>query len=199
MLISVTSFFMQYRNSINRALDSIDFNILTDIGNIILEGIKNNKTILVCGNGGSAAIAEHFTCDHSKGVQSNTRFYPKYISLTSNVSLLTAYANDYGYDQVFSSQVKHHGSQGDILICISSSGSSPNIINAIEAGNDKGMHTISFTGFTGGKAKTLSKHNLHINSNNYGVVEDCHQIVMHNLAQFIRTNNSTVDLKDVRL
>jgi len=199
MLHSATSFFMHYRNSVSAGLDSVDIQALTDTFNVIVECIKKGNTLLVCGNGGSAAIAEHFTCDHSKGVQSNTNLYPKFISLTSNVSLLTAYANDYGYEHVFSSQLKHLGKQGDCLICISSSGNSPNIINALEVANELGINTISFTGFTGGRAKDISKINLHINSNNYGVVEDCHQILMHNLAQYIRTIYTNTDLMDVKL
>jgi len=190
---------MQYRNGVSTALDSVDMQVLTDAFNVIVECIKKNNTVFVCGNGGSAAIAEHFTCDHSKGVQSNTSLCPKFISLNSNVSLLTAYANDYGYEHVFSSQLKHLGKQGDCLICISSSGNSPNIINALDAGNALGLNTISFTGFYGGKARSISKLNVHVNSLNYGIVEDCHQILMHNLAQYIRTIYNIMDLKDVKL
>lgn len=192
-------YFKQYAAHISTALASVDDNQITAVQNILIEAAKSGSSVFVCGNGGSAAIAEHFTCDHSKGVKSNTKFNPRYYSLTSNVSLLTAYGNDYGFDTVFSGQLESLAKPGDILITVSSSGNSPNIVKAIRYANQNNITTISFTGFDGGTSRHAANHNVHVPYFNYGVVEDCHQIIMHSLAQYIRTTYTEVDLKEVRL
>lgn len=197
--LALTDFKQDYLNQLSSGLDSIDLNALDLFYNEIVNTVKNDKTIFVCGNGGSAAIAEHLSCDHSKGVASNTRLIPRVISLNSNMSLLTATANDYGYDKVFSTQLALQGRSGDLLIAISSSGNSRNIIEAISAAKALGIKTSSFTGFYGGETKNKSDINIHIPIHNYGIVEDCHQIIMHMVAQYIRTIHTDVDIKSVKL
>jgi D-sedoheptulose 7-phosphate isomerase len=188
-----------YIDMLNSGLSSIDSFVLERVMHEIVNTTNNDKTIFVCGNGGSAAIAEHLSCDHSKGVASNTPLLPRVISLNSNMSLLTATANDYGYDKVFSTQLTLQGRRGDLLIVISSSGNSPNIIQVINAAHALGITTISLTGFDGGEARKNSNINIHVPINNYGVVEDIHQIIMHILAQYIRTIHTHVDIKTVKL
>lgn len=190
--------FIDYRKQLNQALDSIDTKNLGKVFSEILKAISSRDKIFVCGNGGSAAIAEHFVADNSKLVSQNTLFKPKMYSLVSNAALLTAYANDNGYENCFSEQLKLLGHKTDMLIAISSSGKSPNIINAIRQANQMGMATISITGFDGGEAKQISLYNIHVDSHHYGKVEDCHHIIMHNLASFISLN-FPLDLKNVRL
>jgi phosphoheptose isomerase len=107
-------------------------------------------------------------------------------SLPSNTALLTAIANDISYDQVFAFQLKKYAKNEDILLAISSSGNSPNIIAAIEMAKSLGLQTISFVGFNGGEAKKLSDYCIHVKVNNYGVVEDIHQSLMHILTQYLR-------------
>lgn len=192
-------FFNQYTSSVSAALNTVKSDSYKAVQDLLVDAALNRRTVFVCGNGGSAAIAEHFTCDHSKGVKSNTPFNPKYISLTSNISLLTAYGNDYGFENVFSGQLNSLASPGDILITVSSSGNSPNILKAIRYANSIEVTTVSLTGFDGGASKELANHNIHVDASNYGVVEDCHQIIMHSLSQYIRTAWSLVDLKDVKL
>ena len=109
--------------------------------------------------------------------------------MCDNTGIITAYANDISYEDIFSFQLKKYATNKDLLICISSSGQSPNIIAALKQAKNMGVKTISFVGFSGGKAKVMSDYCIHIENNNYGVVEDVHQSIMHILAQYIRLNN----------
>ena len=193
------NFLENYKAQINEGLDSIETKVFLDVVELITNAHRARANVFVAGNGGSAAIAEHFSCDHSKGVGSNTGYFPKLISLTSNVSLFTAYANDIGYSRVFSEQLVNFADAGDVLIVITSSGNSPNIIEALKVAKQLGMKTVSFTGFNGGQASNMADYNIHIDIDNYGVVEDCHQIIMHMLAQYIRIKDTVVDLNTVRL
>lgn len=183
---SVNDYLIQYREQINSSLLSINSAVLKWVSLTLYEAIIKNKTVYVCGNGGSAAVSEHFVCDHLKGISSDTNLKPRFVSLSSNIPLLTALGNDLGYENIFSKQIEYMAQEGDVLLAISSSGNSPNIVNAIKAGNNKKLITISFTGFDGGQASKLSLFNLHTPVKNYGIVEDTHQIVMHVLAQYIR-------------
>ena len=148
---------------------------------------KNN--IFVCGNGGSAAISNHFLCDHLKGISTNTNLLPKIISLSANIEVITAVANDIEYGDIFAFQLSRLAKPKDCLITISSSGNSKNIINAIKWAKKNKIRTISLSGFDGGKAKRISDLDINIPCNNYGIVEDLHQSIMHILAQSIRMNN----------
>lgn len=189
----------EYRQLIQTGLDAIDQDAFDGIQKILVSAFNSRNTIFVCGNGGSAAIAEHFTCDYSKGISSNTKFFPKFISLTSNVSLLTAYANDIDYSQIYALQLNNLAEKNDVLIAISSSGNSPNIIKVIQAAKMLGLKIITLTGFNGGAAKLGADINIHIPINNYGVVEDCHHMVMHMVAQYIRKSYTTTDINLVKL
>lgn len=195
----INEFKKTYINNLNDGLDKILSEDLTKVYLEIESALYNHRDIFVCGNGGSASISEHFSCDHSKGVATNTEFLPKIHSLSSNMSLLTALANDNGYEEIFSAQLLLQAKKDDVLVVISSSGNSPNIIRALEVATQLQMKTVALTGFTGGKAKELASFNLHIPVNNYGIVEDCHQILMHILAQYIRTIHTTVDIDTVKL
>lgn len=147
----------------------------------------NQAEVMVCGNGGSLTMSEHFHCDHAKGIFYDAKLKPRIYPLTT-ASILTAIANDIGYDDVFSFQVDSKGRPGDILVAISASGNSPNIIKAIEKAQEKRMTTIAFVGFDGGRASQLADIVLWVKEYNYGIVEDCHQSMMHILAQQFRTN-----------
>jgi phosphoheptose isomerase len=155
---------------------------------------KGNK-IFVVGNGGSAAIAEHLCCDWSKGT--SCKGYPAISShsLTSNVALYSAIANDYGFEHVFDTQLDFFARQGDVLIAISSSGNSPNVLNAVVRARELGVFVAGFSGFSGGKLAELADASVHVATNNYGIVEDAHQAVMHIIAQYIacRRDNAQPD------
>jgi phosphoheptose isomerase len=155
------------------------------------EAALRNATVFTCGNGGSAAIANHFACDHTKGARADTCILPRIHSLVANIEINTAIANDMSYDQVFSYQLQSYAAHGDVLVAISSSGNSPNIVNALLCAREKGIQSIAMTGFHGGRAREITDLSLHVAAHNYGVVEDVHQSLMHALAQFLRQRHMT--------
>lgn len=179
-------FLEAYKKEANRLINENHQTELEKISKILFKFYNSKKTLFVCGNGGSASIAEHFVCDHQKLLASTKRFKPKVISLSSNLPLITAIANDVDYSSVFSDQLKYNFESGDILFVISASGNSPNILEALKFAKKNKIFTISFTGFNGGKAKKLSDINLHCRSFNYGIVEMMHHNFMNIIAQYLR-------------
>ena len=143
---------------------------------------KKNK-IFCIGNGGSASISNHFHCDIVKGNNYKKKF--NFISLSSNIEIITAISNDISFEDIFSFQLSKYAHVGDLLIIISSSGNSKNIIKAIKLAKKLSMLTFSLTGFNGGQAKKLSKFNINVPSNNYGIIEDCHSFIMHTASQIL--------------
>jgi D-sedoheptulose 7-phosphate isomerase len=187
--IDLTNFLAGYMNEIQKGFASIDIANLGKVVNVLDSAIKRNSTIYTCGNGGSSSIAEHFVCDFLKGASTGTSIQPIIHSLSSNTPTVTAVANDISYDDIFSFQLDKYGKDGDILLCVSSSGNSPNIIKALSMAKSKNIESISFVGFIGGQAKNISDNCIHIPNKNYGIVEDVHHSLMHMLAQYIRLKN----------
>lgn len=187
--IDLTNFLSGYMNEIQKGFESIDVDDLEKIVSVLDSAIKRNRTIFTCGNGGSSSIAEHFVCDFLKGASTETSIQPIIHSLSSNTPTVTAVANDISYDDIFSYQLERYGKDGDILLCVSSSGNSTNIIKALSMAKSKNIESISFVGFAGGDAKNISDNCIHIPSKNYGIVEDIHHSLMHMLAQYIRLKN----------
>lgn len=182
-----------YSTAIARGLESVDRLQLEKAVELIQDALKYRDTIYVCGNGGSAAISDHFLCDHSKCIYCDTDKRPKIVSLPSSTATITAIANDINYNSIFSYQLEMFADPNDVLIVISSSGNSANIIKALEYAKISGMRSIAFVGFDGGKASSLADVTLHVDVNNYGVVEDCHQALMHILAQHVRITQLNKD------
>ncbi|MDG4649609.1 SIS domain-containing protein [Roseibacterium sp. SDUM158017] len=147
-------------------------------------------TVWVAGNGGSAAIANHTVCDCSKGTHVEGHTPLKTISLASNVPMLTALGNDISYDAVFSEQLKYYLTEQDALLVVSSSGNSPNVVKACKYANAKGVPTIAFVGFRGGRLKEIASHVVHVPVENYGIVEDTHQSLIHVLTQYMKMRAS---------
>jgi len=190
---SCASFFEAYLAETATAASSVEGTALEQAAAILLDAYASGAAVFACGNGGSAAIANHLQCDHLKGVRTATDLSPRVISLSSNVELLTAIANDIAYEDVFAYQLQSQAGRGDVLIAISSSGRSANIVRAIEWARDNGMHTIALTGFGGGDALKLADVAIHVEGSNYGIVEDLHQAAMHALAQYIRQSRMTAE------
>lgn len=185
-----------FKSYVTELIDSIvevDKKALDNAVDLLLSAYANGKDVFTCGNGGSAAISDHFTCDHSKGIHVDTSMLPQVQSLSSNMSLMTAIANDMGYKEVFSYQLIMKANEDDVLVVVSSSGNSPNIVEALGVARQKKMGTIALVGFDGGAAKNLADIVLHVKSNNYGVVEDAHQALMHIMAQSIRLTHLNKD------
>ena len=197
MYIDSIDYFRTYRESIDKALRGVREQPYATAYETIKHAGTIGASIFVCGNGGSASIAEHFSCDHSKGVRMDAAtLRPNVVSLASNMAVITAIGNDLGYDKIFSKQLEFsNASSEDILIVVSSSGNSPTIIRVLEQANDLNMVTIALVGFDGGKAGQMANVTVHVNSDNYGVVEDCHQIIMHSWAQALRVTAATNHLK----
>lgn len=186
---NVFEYVLEYTKALSMALSEVSKLELDNIFNLIQIARENNNCIWVAGNGGSASIAEHLCCDFTKGTGHSSHKSLKTHSLISNTSMLTAIANDYGYEDVFCKQLEMLSKKEDIVILISSSGNSKNVINAAEWANSNGLTTVSFTGFSGGLLSKISKYNLHLPFENYGIVEDAHQILMHCFSQFISSQN----------
>ena len=126
-----------------------------------------------------------------KGVRNGTDLTTRVFSLSTNVELLSAIANDLGYDQVFEYQLQSVARPGDVLVVVSSSGRSPNIVRALDWAEANGMRTIALTGFEGGPARRRATVSIHVDSGNYGIIEDTHQACMHLLAQYVRQSRMT--------
>lgn len=182
----IAEYLNDYTLEISTAFASIDQQLLKDAVSSIEDSIIRDASIFVCGNGGSSSIADHFVCDYVKGISSHTSFRPRVTSLSSNMPILTAIANDINFESIFKSQLEVLGRPGDLLIVVSSSGNSPNIIAALEWAKQNQIKSIALTGFTGGGGRKVADIALHVDSCNYGVIEDVHQSLMHIMAQFIR-------------
>ena len=188
-ILDSQEYYKNYVSIKNKLLNKINKNELKNIIEEILTAVKKQKNIFSCGNGGSASTAEHLSCDFSKGSCTDTNLNIKVFSLNSNVSLMTAIANDISYDDIFSYQLARFGKPNDILLLFSVSGSSKNILKCAKEAKRKKIKIISFTGFNGGKIKKLSKYNINFATNNFGIVEDCHLSIMHFISQYIRNIN----------
>ena len=190
---SAGSYFDSYAEELARAAKTVEAAAFDRAATILSEAYTRGARMFSCGNGGSASIANHMQCDHLKGIRNQTDLAPQVLSLSSNVELLTAIANDLGYDNVFVYQLESQARSGDVLVAVSSSGRSPNIVQALNWARDHGLQTIAITGFGGGEARTAAEVAIHVDSTNYGVVEDLHQSVMHALAQYIRQSRMAAD------
>jgi len=149
---------------------------------IIYDAYCNGKQVFIMGNGGSASTASHFCCDLGKGAVVDGSPRLRVISLNDNIPLLTAYANDLGYESVFEEQMKNLTQEGDVVICITASGNSPNVVRAMEFANRQGAITIGFLGFGGGKVKELVKEHVTLENHDYGQVEDIHMLLAHSVS-----------------
>ena len=178
-------FLHDYLNAVSSSILSTDIKSINKAANTIIATIKRKGTIYVCGNGGSAAIANHYVCDFLKFFRQKSKYMPKIISLSNNIETITAIANDIDYKKIFSYQAESLCEKKDLIIIISSSGNSKNIIEILKTAKKKKVKTIGFSGFKGGYLKNNSDVSVHIAAQNYGVSEDAHHILMHILLQYL--------------
>lgn len=188
---SAATYFSAYAEELARTAASVDTGPISGATAILLDAYTRGATVFSCGNGGSASIANHLQCDHTKNIGKSTDLCPRVMSLSVNVEVLTAIANDHAYHEVFTHQLRSQSRPGDVLVAVSSSGRSANIVNALSWARDHDLRTIAITGFDGGEARTIADVSIHVNGTNYGVIEDLHQAVMHALAQYIRQTRMT--------
>lgn len=191
-------FINSYLSEIKHCLDALDKKMLGSATDMVMETYRNNGKIFIFGNGGSASISSHLACDLGKGtlrrVYDNSERRLRVISLTDNVALMTAFANDLSFDDIFVQQLRNLVETGDLIIAFSGSGNSKNIIKAVQYAKKSGARTIGFLGFkTGGKIKDMVDCAIVIDSNHYGPIEDLHQIVGHLLSAWIAKVKSEHD------
>ena len=181
-------FISDYVKSISGIIENLDIENLSKVIEYVKEAHRKEKRIFVFGNGGSAATANHFACDFGKNAikDDNNRF--KIISLSNNISSITACGNDLGFETVFEEQLKNLMQKEDLIICISASGNSPNIIKAVEFAIKRSGTIIGITGFDGGKLKEISDVNVNVVSDSYEKIEDIHLIITHIIVYWFKMN-----------
>lgn len=179
-------FARSYLEYVSKIMSQLDENEIAAFIEALVQARERDARIFFIGNGGSAATASHFANDVAIGCRSWERPF-RAISLTDNVPVMTAIANDYGYEHIFTLQLKTMMRPGDVVVAISASGNSPNVINAVEWANENGATTIGLTGFDGGKLRAIAKSGVHVptNKGEYGPVEDVHMILDHLVGAFL--------------
>jgi D-sedoheptulose 7-phosphate isomerase len=168
-----------YLDKLQKTIESLNRKELNNFINLLLNAREKKSTIFIFGNGGSALTASHFASDLNKGASYGMEKRFRVIALTDNYGLSSAYANDLSFDEIFIEQLKNFLEPEDLVIGISGSGNSKNIIKAIEYANLKGNTTIGITGFDGGKLKQITKHNVNANIQDMQISEDIHIILNH--------------------
>jgi D-sedoheptulose 7-phosphate isomerase len=171
----------EYLDRVCREIQRLDLSQVEQLSDLIEEAYHAGHFVFICGNGGSGANASHLCEDLAKctlrDFENQKRL--RVLSLTDNTAGIMAWANDEGYDRIFVEQLKNLASPGDLLLAISGSGNSPNVLKAVDWANRHGLTTVGITGFGGGKLKGLAHHNFHVGIDDMGVVESLHQVVFH--------------------
>jgi D-sedoheptulose 7-phosphate isomerase len=175
-----------YFSRLKTAIDQVPVERVEAMGEILFRAYRHNKQVFIIGNGGSAATASHMACDLGKNTISPNRPRFRVLSLNDNMPLLSALANDIGYDQVFSEQLKNLIRPGDVLISISGSGNSANILHAMRYARSVAATNIALLGFDGGEAVSLADECVLVPVDDYGIVEDIHMVLDHVLTEYFR-------------
>ena len=178
------SFPSLYKAELLQAIESIDMAKVAEAIGILQRARDEQRHIFVCGNGGSASTASHFACDMVKGASFGRASRFRIMALTDSLPTITAYSNDVGYECIFAEQLKNFAQPGDVVIAISGSGNSPNVLRAIEYANSIGCRTIALTGRDGGKLGPLAQLNVQAAVPHMGRIEDVHMIVMHMICYY---------------
>lgn len=169
-----------YLSYLSQVLLNLDSDAIGNVMSVLDDARVKGNRIFFIGNGGSAATATHFANDFAIGTRFPSQPF-KAMSLTDNNAIITAVGNDDGYEQIFVKQLESYMEPGDVLVAISASGNSPNLVKAVEYAISKGNTTVGLTGFAGGKLKELCKHVIHVKTaaGEYGPVEDVHMVMDH--------------------
>ena len=169
----------QYFDELVQVIQSLPAEQVQDLVDTIAEAYESNRQVLILGNGGSAAAASHLACDLQKGIGGAAPKRFRAMALTDNVPIMTAWANDTDYSEIFAKQMDTWVNPGDLVIAISGSGNSPNVIKAVELANSRGALTYGLTGFQGGKLAQIARKSIVVPSNNMQQIEDVHVILAH--------------------
>ena len=174
----------QYKSKLFSALDTLDLDAVNRAIEIIKEARDKQHHIFVCGNGGSASTASHFVTDMVKGASFGRDLRFRIMALTDSMATITAYSNDVGYDCVFAEQLKNFAQPGDVLITISASGNSPNVIRATEYASKTGCRTIALTGRDGGQLGPMANVEIRVKETHMGRIEDGHLFACHMICYY---------------
>ncbi len=185
-----SSFIDSYLVELTRCIVSLDKTKIEMVIDVLVDAYKKDRKVFILGNGGGASTASHMACDLSKGtlqrIYDNTERRFRVISLSDNVALITAFANDLSFDDIFVQQLRNLIETGDVVIAISGSGNSPNVVKAVEYARASGAITIGFLGFkTGGKLGSMVHYPVLVNSNHYGPIEDIQLVLNHMIASWL--------------
>lgn len=183
------AFVQDYIDNNIKLLEALDAKVIADIIAEFGKARDNGKRIYAIGNGGSASTASHFVVDMGKGASIGREKRFKTIPLTDNMEWITALGNDIGYEDVFVEQLKNFAEAGDVLLAISGSGNSENVLRAVKYANEVGCVTIGFTGFEGGKLNGLVDHRIVVPSEHMGRIEDIHVILQHVICYYYMENH----------
>ena len=173
-----------YKADVLKAIETIDLEKVGEAIDLLIGARKEGRHIFVCGNGGSASTASHFVCDMVKGASFGRDKRFRIMALTDSLPTITAYSNDVSYDCVFAEQLKNFAEPGDVVMAISGSGNSPNVLRAMEYAQEIGCRTIALTGRDGGKLAPLAEVNIQATNPHMGRIEDMHMIVMHMICYY---------------
>jgi D-sedoheptulose 7-phosphate isomerase len=176
----------EYISGIESALRSLKAEEINKVVEILLDTFRNGHTLFLCGNGGSASTASHLVCDFQKSVVDKQGRHFRAVALTDSMPLITAWSNDFDYSRVFAEQLSALAVPGDVLLAISGSGSSKNVILAVERANEMGLTTIGFAGYQGGLLKQKAQHCIVVPSNNMQQIEDVHLLLGHLIFSIVR-------------
>lgn len=182
-------FYDQYQKEFIETLQSLDIGMIEAIGDKIEAARSGNNQVFLIGNGGSAASASHWACDFGKGINVDGKKRLRIVSLADNHSLMSAIGNDYGYENIFLEQLKNLLSPGDLVIGLSVSGDSENVVRAFRYARQNQATVISLIGKKMGRMRQCSDLSLVIPSENYGIVEDIHMYVNHVISQYMKRQN----------
>lgn len=183
---NIEEFSKSYFSYLKEIFDKVNLSEIRSFVEILLATRESGSTIFFIGNGGSAATASHFANDLAFGANEYEKPF-KVLSLTDNVSTITALSNDYGYDDVFVRQLKIYSNKKDVLVGISASGNSQNLINAFEYASSVGIKTVALTAFDGGRMREISDYSVHVptDQKEYGPAEDLHMIFDHLVSNYL--------------
>jgi D-sedoheptulose 7-phosphate isomerase len=174
----------EYKSDLLRAIETVDLDKVRHATELLRQARDGDAHIFVCGNGGSAATASHFVCDMLKGASYNRPGRFRIMALNDSLPTLTAYSNDVCYECAFVEQLKNFARPGDVVMAISGSGNSPNVLRALEYANSIQCRTIALTGRDGGKLGSLAQLNIQVSNPHMGRIEDVHMIVAHMICYY---------------
>jgi len=179
-----------YFELLSNTIRKLPFEQVEAVTEILVRAYEQQRTIFLFGNGGSAALASHFACDLAKGTVNGSKKRFRVLALTDNVPLMTAWANDSKYEDIFSEQLANFASSGDVALAISGSGNSPNVLKALKVAKQAGSITAGLTGFSGGRMLAMCDACIVVPCDNMQIIEDLHLCVAHSLFTCVRAKIS---------